>query len=540
MRLFRSLRWRPVPIPARPTLASAGFASGVAARVGGRVPLPITATATALLLALPLAALQRLPRPRAQGLEQLMDGVTLLQSFPAAPQRAIPDLWRQRLGGPLAERAWQQQRGFWWQLWGEHVEGAPMLVLPAKSLPLATVASLPPQAMRLGDLVVVAPDPLALQMLRDGLRPQQRRSRGLQRRCLDRLQSTQAVFWNPAAIGVIAGPMAPLLQRFQAGCLSIGLDGKGVVWSGEAAGVEGVLTSVASNPTLIEPVLQGPLPADQLLQIQGASLDLLIQGLLARQMIRDPLASRYGIDTDRLALLRQAPFQLRLRPLPHGPFQASLELQLVVGKDRRAWQGLLDQLGRSLQAQGLRQAVASAPFPAAKDQGAAGSGVRISASVSSAGLSSASGAAAPAPDALTVPPGGSPPFTGQAKTAPAAGPAASTAPGSATWSRDDGAVVGGWRWLPSVGGNAQLLLFLGPVPQAPLAMIGGAAHPLPSSGGLQLRSRPAALARLGMLPPDVPELVRRSSQLELEAQSLRGGMAPLPISQLSGRLQVSR
>ncbi len=475
-----------------------------------------------------------------------MDGVTLLQSFPAAPQRAIPDLWRQRLGGPLAERAWQQQRGFWWQLWGEHVDGAPMLVLPARSLPPATVASLPPQAMRLGDLVVVAPDPLALQMLRDGLRPQQRRSRGLQRRCLDRLQSTQAVFWNPAAIGVIAGPMAPLLQRFQAGCLSIGLDGGGVVWSGEAAAVEGVLTSVASNPTLIEPALQGPLPADQLLQIQGASLDLLIQGLLARQMIRDPLASRYGIDTDRLALLRQAPFQLRLRPLPHGPFQASLELQLVVGRDRRAWQGLLDQLGRSLQAQGLRQAVASAPIAAAKAQGAAGSGVRISASASSAGLpsagpSSANRAAAPsAPGALTVPPGGSLPVTGQASTAPAAGPASSTAPGSATWSRDDGAVVGGWRWLPSVGGEAQLLLFLGPVPQAPLARIGGAAHPLPSSGGLQLRSRPAALARLGMLPPDVPELVRRSSQLELEAQSLRGGMDPLPISQLSGRLQVSR
>ncbi len=526
MRLLRSFRWRPFQLPAGPSLAVAGFSGGDRGPAIGRWPLPITATTIALLLALPLLALQRLPRPRAQGLEQLLDGVTLLQSFPAAPQRAIPDLWRQRLGGRLAERAWQQQRGFWWQLWGEHVDGAPMLVLPATSLPAATVASLPPQAMRLGDLVVVAPDPLALQMLRDGLRPQQRRSRGLQRRCLDRLQSTQAVFWNPTAIGVIAGPIAPLLQRFQSGCLSIGLDGGGVVWSGEAAAVDGALTSVATTPTLNEPAALGPLPADQLLQIQGASLDLLIQGLLARQMIRDPLASRYGIDTDRLALLRQPPFQLRLRSVPHGPFQASLELQLVVGKERLAWQGLLDQLGRSLQAQGLRQADATAPVAAANGHG---SGSRSSA------------AAPPAPGAITASPGGLAATTeSRSRSSRPTGSAVRPALATVTWSRDDGAVVGGWRWLPTVAGEAQLLLFLGPVPQTPLARIGGAAHPLPAAGGLQLRSRPAALARFGMLPPDVPELVRRSSQLELEAQSLQGGTDSLPISQLSGRLQVSR
>ncbi len=542
MRLFRSLRWRPVPIPTRLSLAVAGFSPGTGGQVAGRLPLPITAAAIALLLALPLVALQRLPRPRAQGLEQLLDGVTLLQSFPAAPQRAIPDLWRQRLGGPLAERAWQQQRGFWWQLWGEHVDGAPMLVLPATSLPPATVASLPPQAMRLGDLVVVAPDPLALQMLRDGLRPQQRRSRGLQRRCLDRLRSTQAVFWNPAAIGVIAGPMAPLLQRFQAGCLSIGLDATGVVWSGEAASVDGVLTSVATNPTLIEPARPSPLPPDQLLQIQGASLDLLIQGLLARQMIRDPLASRYGIDTDRLALLRQAPFQLRLRPLPQGPFQASLELQLVVGRERFAWQRLLDHLGQSLQAQGLRLADATTSDSAAKGHGAAGSGAS-SAGGPSAGVSPAATTTAP-PDA-TAPAaapasGGLPPAdTGSQANGPVRS-ATKSAAGFTTWSRDDGAVVGGWRWLPVAGGDAQLLLFLGPVPQAPLATIGGADHPLPPGGGLQLRSRPAAMARLEMLPPDLPELVRRSSQLEIEVQSLQGGTDSLPISQLSGRLRVSR
>ena len=511
MRLFRFSLLRRFQIPA---LSLSGAAAAAGSAPWRPLPLPITATAILVLVALPLVALQRLPRPRAQGLEQLLNGVTLLQSFPAAPQRAIPDLWRQRLGAPLAERAWRQQRGLWWQLWGEHADGAPMLALPAASLPAATVAALPPQAMRLGDLVVVAPDPLALQMLRDGLRPQQRPSRGLQRRCLDRLRSTQAVFWNSAAIGVIAGPMAPLLQRFQDGCLSIALDATGVVWSGEAAAVDGVLTSVAASPSWIEPPRHGPLPPDQLLQIEGASLDLLIQGLLSRQMIRDPLASRYGIDTDRLELLRRAPFQLRLRPRLQGPFQASLELQLLAGKDRAAWQQLLDRLSRSLQEQGLRPAV-------------------------QAGSPASSAASSPSPGGSS--PAGSRPAGSRLQPATIATPRGAgggTLSSSAIWSRADGVIVGGWRWLPAGSGQAQLLFFLGPVPQAPLAPIGGSANPLPAAGGLLLRSRPAALAALEMLPADVPELMRRSSQLEIEARL--AGDQSLPISLLTGRLQVTR
>jgi len=556
MRLPRPSLLRRFSIPSLPSLPWIGAGQGGDRPLSRKLPLPITAAVTAVLLALPLTALQRLPRPRAQGLEQLLDGVTLLQSFPAAPQRAVPQLWRQRLGGQ-AERAWREQRGFWWQLWGEHVNGAPMLALPAASLLPSTVASLPPQAMRLGDLVVVAPDPLAMQMLRDGLRPQQRRSRGLQRRCLDRLRSSQAVFWNSAAIGVIAGPMAPLLQRFQDGCLSIGLDASGVVWSGEAAPVDGALRSAPTSPQRIEPPRHRPLPADQLLQIQGASLDLLLQGLLSRQMIRDPLASRYGIDTDRLALLRKAPFQLRLRPLPQGPFQASLELQLVTGNDRAAWQRLLDHLGRSLQEQGLRQAdPAAAKGEAATGQPPAmGPAARPAAGATPPESTTAQGPNPAAPTPISPPPGPhrsaplGPPAHSPSPTSPTASPAAPgvviganklppiTLP-AATWRRADGVVVGGWRWLPNARGQDQLLLFLGPVPQAPMLPIGAADQPLPAPGGLLLRSRPSALASLEMLPPEVPELVRRSSQLEMEAQQT--GSGPLPLSWLSGRLQVSR
>ncbi|MEI7951779.1 MAG: hypothetical protein WCH37_03740, partial [Synechococcaceae cyanobacterium ELA182] len=101
-------------------------------------------------------------------------------------------------------------------------------------------------------------------------------------------------------------------------------------------------------------------------------------------------------------------------------------------------------------------------------------------------------------------------------------------------------VLGGWRWLAADDGQAQILLFLGPVPQGALRRIGGPDDPLPTAVGLRLRSRPTALAALEMLPPEVPDLVRRSAQLEFEAQSLDQGKSSAPISLLSGRLQVSR
>ena len=46
-----------------------------------------------------------------------------------APQllQPLPPLWRQRLGAPLAATLWRQQRGPWWQLWGDHTDAPPLL-----------------------------------------------------------------------------------------------------------------------------------------------------------------------------------------------------------------------------------------------------------------------------------------------------------------------------------------------------------------------------------------------------------------------------
>jgi hypothetical protein len=109
--------------------------------------------------------------------------------------------------------------------------------------------------------VVVAPDPLSQQLLQDQLKLSGRQPRGLEQRCLQRLQQEQAVFWSPLGLGLLAGPMAPLLQRFQEGCLSLSLQGSNLSMEGEASSTGGIL----ARPGRLAP-LPGlePLPADLL------------------------------------------------------------------------------------------------------------------------------------------------------------------------------------------------------------------------------------------------------------------------------------
>ncbi|MFN9924327.1 MAG: hypothetical protein ACK55H_09895, partial [Cyanobacteriota bacterium] len=98
-----------------------------ASRLPRRPPLPLTSLAILLLLSVPAWWLSRWPRPKAQGLEQLMAAASLLQSFPATPERRVPALWRERLGEELGSRLWRLHRRGWWQFWGPHADGAPYL-----------------------------------------------------------------------------------------------------------------------------------------------------------------------------------------------------------------------------------------------------------------------------------------------------------------------------------------------------------------------------------------------------------------------------
>ena len=482
------------------------------------IPLPVSTATVVLLLVAPAVLLSRWSRPRAEGVEQLMGAASLLQSFAASPNRPIPALWIERLGPEVARKHWRAQHRVWWQFWASHSESAPFLAFPIDPA-RSGAAALPPNALRVGDLLVLAETPTARQQLLTSLRPLQRRSRGLTLRCRQRLQAGQAVFWQADALGSLLGPIAPLLERYQVGCLTLALEDRGIRWQGEAAAESSGFQAISRLPGQAEGIPPGaavpavvsgrdltevsglpekpPLPEDLLLEFEGSSLDQLLEGLLARQIIRDPLASRYGLEGPRLAIARKAPFRLRLHPLPEGPFQASLDLLVRVDGARSAWSTLLERVRTSLLAQGFVPTVdATLPLP---------------------------GTPASPPKAVRTAPSLSPPDGASATL----------------WKRSDGTPVGGWRWLQGSDGQPQLLLFLGPPPPSALPMA------LPASQGVQppqlgLRVRPAALDALGLLPEEMPSLARRASQVWIDSEPDDPARPRGPISLLTGRLQLKR
>lgn len=321
-----------------------------------RLPLRCTALVTAGLLLTPAWLLLQRPRPRAEGLGRLLPHAALLQSFPADPLRPAPQLWRQRLAAGTAERLWRQQRNPWWQFWGRDGAGGAYLVLPLPRAMALGSEPLPPNSLRIDGLLVVAASPLAQRLAADQLRLAPRPQRGLQGRCLESLQRRQAAYWTADGLGAMAGPLAPLLQSLQEGCLELQLTGAALSLDGEVAATAGLLAPAPQ--ALGAGALPPPLPPALLLQIRGRRFDPLLRGLLNRQLIREPLAATYGLAEPQLALLRQSPFVLRLRPLANGPFQAGLELLLLPSGERQAWDRLLEGLADRLVERGLE------PLPA--------------------------------------------------------------------------------------------------------------------------------------------------------------------------------
>jgi hypothetical protein len=480
-----------------------------------RVPLAFTLGTTLLFLLLPALVLRQRPRPQAFGLEKLMASVSLLQSFRAHPDRPVPELWRQRLGAGLGDRLWRAQTRTWWQFWDGSAPGQPFLALSTRGMALATLQRLPVPPLAVGDLVILSPDPVSRQVLSDRLRLQVRPSPGLRLRCLPRLERDQAVFWRPTALGELLGPLAPFLQDAQEGCLTLTLQPDGLSWTGEAASIEGMLLEAPPGAEEGAAVpAGGPSPNDPLLELRGTSLERLLSGLLARELIRQPLAERWGFGADQRALLRDTPFQLMLRPLPRGPFQASIELTVLVGEKEKAWKAALGRLAGNLQKEGLRfHASPPSPPPAPPPSSGAGRG---------------------APKT-----GGDPPpatvESGQSLPSGSSPPAVTDPWPTALWAREDGVVVGGWQGRSTGGRMEQITFFLGPKAGQPDAL---RLSNLPRGGGMRLMARPQELALRGLLPPDLPEVVQRSHWLWWTSEPYPGFGRNAPLSQLQGSLSL--
>ncbi len=445
-------------------------------------PLRVTALATALLLLVPALVLLRMPRPRAEGLGRLLPHADLLQSFPGAPEREPPPLWRQRLDAPTAQLLWRQQRQIWWQFWSEDQAGGPYLVMPLPRPIRVGALPAPPHSLQVDGLLVVASGPLSRRALEEQLVQASRRQQGLEQRCLEMLEREPGAYWSRSGLEAMAGPLAPLLQPVQQGCLALELAPGALLLSGEAGGPQAFATADGTDAPAAE--LPGPLGEGLLLRLEGRSLELLLLGLLERQEVREAVGSVYGLGDAELALVRDSPFELRLRPQPFGPFQAGLELVLPVSGDPAAWTAILAQLSERLSARGLQ------------------------------------------PDAAQE----------------SAEPAASD-PLSATWRDEQGRVVGGWRWLGKAGQSQQLLLFLGPEPTVAGTPAGSDAgwQALPL---LRLQARPQALAALNLLPGQLPLPLLQARQLSVLVDQAPGPEASKEparekgVSRLQGRLQL--
>ncbi|MFN9644599.1 MAG: hypothetical protein ACK6BG_05635 [Cyanobacteriota bacterium] len=477
--------------------------------------MALTLGITLLFLLVPALVLRQRPRPQAFGLEKLMASVSLLQSFRAHPDRPVPELWRQRLGAGLGDRLWRAQTRTWWQFWDGSAPGQPFLALSSRGMAPAALQRLPVPPLSVGDLILLSPDPVSRQVLSERLRLQVRPSPGLRLRCLPRLERDQAVFWRPTALGELLGPLAPFLREAQEGCLTLTLQSDGLSWTGEAASIEGLLLEAPPGPeegAAVPEVV--PSPNDPLLELRGTSLERLLSGLLARELIRQPLAERWGFGPDQRALLRDSPFRLMLRPLPRGPFQASIELTVLVGGKERAWKAALARLAGNLQKEGLRfHTTPPAPSPGTPAEEAARQSAGKTGGDRSPGTSA----------------------SGQPLSSGTAGAPLSNPWPTALWAREDGVVVGGWQGQSSGGRLDQITFFLGPNAAQPDPL---RLSSLPPRGGMRLMARPQELALRGLLPRDLPEVVQRSQWLWWSSEPSPGFGRNAPLSQLQGSLSL--
>ncbi len=292
-----------------------------------------------------------LTSPRRGALQTLVAASTALQASQGDPSREPPQIWHERLGIRIATQLWTRLgHGLWWQAWSD--DGEPHLIIPWTVLERSSRESL--EITQINDLAVVSANALTRRQLLtriDQLSPEPPQPNAVEVACLRALSRSPSLQWSPQAIGRYAGEAAPLLAEAGYGCLSHSSDAETLRWYGwvsrdpleTAAVVHPASARVMDTPS--ETTMTAPL------LLEGEQFRALVAALTAREVVRNPLASRYGINAGDLDRLIAMPFRLRLVANPSQAFQAGVQIQLWTGGDsdavRRSLSTLADQLRMS-------------------------------------------------------------------------------------------------------------------------------------------------------------------------------------------------
>ena len=448
------------------------------ARVVSRLaPYPITAPALFLLLLLSSASLIHLARQEntqrtslRQQLDLLSSTVVMLQSFQVDSTQPVPSFWSERLGQNQAAQLWGGLNGkIWWKGW--MTSGSSVLVLPRQQVLTQNNSALNRLLPR---FELVFSDSTERSSFIGLLRPQPGEVSPLERFCLNALETSTAVRWSPEALLPMAGPLATMLKSASHGCLALKVGDKDLRWSGVFAS-----RPLRAAPRRLNPpkgpfpllATARPVPVDPeswllpMLQLDSATAEPVLGGILNRPLIRDGLEKDYGLTQAMRRQLLEVPMRLSVEPQAQGPFQARVQIDLQLPyrdpKVRRA----LELTATRLEKQGFRRRKVDLVHP----------------------------------DGQTV--------------------------NRATlWfddSKDPERLLGGWTWLPrhkGTGQPAELRMVLAGAPtlkRSPSAEFG-------SDSSISLLLSPRDLVTHGLLPVSWPTVVRSADRLMMHTLPLSG------------------
>lgn len=245
------------------------------------------------------------PAAPAGSLQPMLPSLALLQTFPAPGSRGpLPRIWRDRLPMALMERLQRQSASPWAQAWSSHGGTPPFLIL--RDVPSRIQVR---ESFRWGPYTIVAADPLSRQALQADL--QRPLAAGHRRRCPLVDGPAPALFWSSDALASLAGPLVPLLQPWQEGCLRLGSEGQQggrLTWSGQVTSQPPLVGAAAT----VSPSGAPPDAPAAPLELEGTSLAPLLGSLLRQGPLLSELRQHYGLSAALQEQLLGSPFRLRV------------------------------------------------------------------------------------------------------------------------------------------------------------------------------------------------------------------------------------